>query len=416
MLSALDKKQDEKLNILIVDDSNADQMALRKALKSIDFTVDISEVKDADSALDQIASDQYSCIFLDYNLPSKNGLELTKEIRDQGIQVPILVLMRQGDEQAAVELMKAGASDYFPKSKLSADAIARLIRSAISMYKAQKIVDATNADLHKKNRLIGNQNKELAQQRRYIYQQNLKLQEVSKLKSEFIATISHELRTPLNAIIGFSQILIGKGKGTLNKTQIDMMGRILANGRNLLELINDILAISKLETSQPELEPTSFDIAELVTTTVEEIKPLAVQKSLAVHTDIDLPNPIVVNDTARVRQILIHLLSNAIKFTNQGSISIQLTPIQESDSIQLAVTDTGCGISEAEQLHIFDPFHQADQKVNRKHSGTGLGLAITYSLVKMMQGNIVVNSKVNKGSTFVIDFPRKVEPILRQPF
>ena len=240
MLSALDKKQDEELNILIVDDSNADQMALRKALKSIDFTVDISEVKDADSALDQIASDQYSCIFLDYNLPSKNGLELTKEIRDQGIQVPILVLMRQGDEQAAVELMKAGASDYFPKSKLSADAIARLIRSAISMYKAQKIVDATNADLHKKNRLIGNQNKELAQQRRYIYQQNLNLQEVSKLKSEFIATISHELRTPLNAIIGFSQILIGKGKGTLNKTQIDMMGRILAYGRNLLELNNDI--------------------------------------------------------------------------------------------------------------------------------------------------------------------------------
>ena len=417
---------DEQLKILIVDDDAVDRMALKRALKSTDFTVTISEAGDADSALSQITAGQYSCIFLDYNLPGKNGLEITNQIRNQGIRVPILVLTGQGNEQTAVELMKAGASDYLPKSKLSTDTIARLIRSAISMHRAEEIVATANKNLREKNRLLEKKNKELARQRRYIHQQNLQLQEVSRLKSEFLATMSHELRTPLNAIIGFSQILLGKAKGTLSPVQTDMMSRVLANGRNLLELINDILSFSKLEAGRLALEPASFNIAELATTTAEELQSLAAQKSLDIDIDIDIDNPVVINDRVRIRQILVNLLSNAIKFTSQGSVKIQLREIsataasepkerspkkereKSTDSIQLSVIDTGCGISEADQLYIFDPFHQADQKVTRKHAGTGLGLAITYSLVKMMHGNISVSSILEEGTSFTIELPRKI--------
>ncbi len=413
----------EQLKILIVDDDEVDRMALRRALKNTDFEVNISEAEDAESAIAQISSDQYSCVFLDYNLPGRNGLEITNHVRSQGIRVPILILTGQGNEQTAVELMKAGASDYLPKSKLSSDTIARLVRSAISMHRAEEIVAAANRDLRKKNRLLEKKNRELAKQRRYIHQQNLQLQEVSRLKSEFLATMSHELRTPLNAIIGFSQILMGKAKGTLTPTQNDMMSRVLANGRNLLELINDILAFSKLEAGRLALEPTAFDITALVTKTTRELQSLAAQKSLTVYIDVDLKNPIVFNDAVRIRQILVNLLSNAIKFTNKGSVTIRLKAIPpQSDSseaaeiIQLSVSDTGCGISENEQLYIFDPFHQADQKVTRKHAGTGLGLAITYSLTKMMQGSITVSSAVDEGSSFTVQLPRQIvvskEPVL----
>jgi len=398
---------DEQLKILIVDDDEVDRMALKRALKNTDFTVSISEAKDADSALTEVTSNDYSCIFLDYNLPGRNGLEITQQIRNQGIFVPILVLTGQGDEQTAVELMKAGASDYLPKSKLSSDAIARLIRSAISMHRAEEIVAIANRNLREKNRLLEDKNEELAKQRRYIYQQNLQLQEVSRLKSEFLATMSHELRTPLNAIIGFSQILLGKSKGNLSSVQTDMMNRVLANGRNLLELINDVLSFSKLEAGRLALRPAAFDITELVTTTTKELQSLAEQKSLSVHVDIDMDNPTITNDAVRIRQILVNLFSNAIKFTSSGSVKIQLLETS-ADTIQLSVTDTGCGISEADQAYIFDPFHQADQKVTRKHAGTGLGLAITYSLVKMMRGSISVSSTVNQGASFTIELPRTI--------
>ncbi|MGB7485606.1 MAG: ATP-binding protein [Phormidesmis sp.] len=402
----------DPLEILIVDDDEVDRMALKRALKGTGFVVSMSEANDAESALKSLREGEFNCVFLDYNLPGRNGLELAKQIRQQGIRVPLIVLTGQGNEQTAVELMKAGASDYLPKSKLSSEAIARLMRSSIQMHTAENIVEKANQTLRANNRLLEQQNKELARQRRYIYQQNLQLQEVSRLKSEFLATMSHELRTPLNAVIGFSQILLSKAKGPLSERQDDMISRILANGRNLLELINDILAFSKIEAGRMALDPAKFDIAKLVNTTVKELQSLAAQKSLALKTSIDIENPIVTNDAVRMRQILVNLISNAIKFTDTGSVQISLKALavqaDEPERLSIAVADTGCGISENDKVYIFDPFHQADQKVTRRHAGTGLGLAITHSLVKMMNGSIQVDSQLNRGSTFSVELPREV--------
>lgn len=406
---------DENISVLIVDDDEVDRMALKRSLKGTHFDLSVSEAADADTALALIAKASYGCIFLDYNLPGKNGLELTKAIRSRDTTVPVLVLTGQGDEQTAVELMKAGASDYLPKSKLSAEAITHLMRNAIRMHQAEALVEFSNNKLIEKNRLLEKKNKELAQQRQYIYRQNLKLQEASRLKSEFLSTMSHELRTPLNAIIGFSQILLSRPKNSLSEAQSNMLMRVLANGRALLELINDILAFSKIEAGRLALEPAPLDVVELVSQAVEEVRSLASQKSLTLETEISLSHPMVENDPLRLRQVLTNLLSNAIKFTDKGGVKVQLKALpakaqggEQPDKIIISVVDTGCGISDTERLHIFEPFHQVDQKVTRRHPGTGLGLAITHSIVKMMHGDITVNTRVNEGSTFTVEFPRVV--------
>lgn len=404
----------------MVDDDEVDRLALQHALEGTALDVVISEAANADAALEAINRTAYDCIFLDYNLPGKNGLELIRKIRQRGIKVPLLVLTGQGDEQTAVALMKAGASDYLPKRKLSSEAIARLIRGARRVYQAERRVEKANLDLREKNALLEKQNRELERHRHYICKQNLQLQEVSRLKSEFLATMSHELRTPLNAIIGFSQILLSKSKHTLSDHQQNMIGRMLANGRNLLELINDILAFSKIEAGRLDLEPAEIDLSTLVSQTVDELRFLADQKSLRLTINVNITDPIVINDAARLRQVLVNLLSNAIKFTDQGSVRVcvgsfchhgELTNHKHPncrDTIFLSVSDTGCGISAADLLYIFDPFHQADQKATRKHAGTGLGLAITHSLIQMMHGDITVNSEEGAGTTFRIRIPRSI--------
>lgn len=403
------------ISILVVDDDAIDRMALQRSLRDTPLDTVIQEVTNAEEALETVFRSKYDFIFVDYHLPGQNGLALVKRIRQEGIDTPLVVLTGQGSEQTAVELMKAGASDYLPKNKLSSETLTRIVRSALRMHQAEILVKQTNMRLSDKNKQLERINRELETKQQQIYRQNLQLQEVSRLKSEFLATMSHELRTPLNAIIGFSQILLNGKKGDINRTQEDMLGRVLSNGRHLLELISNILELSKIEAGRLDLEPRNMDLVALVEATVEELRSLLNQKKLDLTVDIALSNPIIVNDPTRVRQVLINLLSNAIKFTLKGSITVLLKSLPadnttkgSSERILLSVADTGCGISEMDQLYIFEAFHQSDQRTNRHHAGTGLGLAITYSLVKMMHGEIIVESQVDKGSTFLVEIPREV--------
>ncbi len=411
---------DKALKLLVVDDDEIDRMALRRALKETPFgAAVVSEAETVDAALALIGQTEFDLMFLDYNLPGKSGLELTEQIRRQGIRVPLIVLTGQGDEQTAVALMKAGASDYLPKSKLSAEAISRLMRGSLRVYQAERVAEYVNLDLIEKNKLLERKNQELERQRLYIHQQNMQLQEVSRLKSEFLATMSHELRTPLNAIIGFSQILLSKSKQSLSDHEQNMVERVLANGRNLLALINDVLAFSKLEAGRLDLIPEKMNLSDLIVKTAEELQSLATQKSLDLVIDIQLNDEMVVNDATRLRQILANLLSNAIKFTDKGTVTVSVEDLPQTASqpgdgayrkntIAISVSDTGCGISADEQIDIFEPFHQADRQISRKYGGTGLGLAITHSLVNMMNGNITLCSEAGEGATFKVEIPRQV--------
>ncbi|MEG4022672.1 PAS domain-containing sensor histidine kinase [Microcoleus sp. S13C4] len=257
------------------------------------------------------------------------------------------------------------------------------------------------------NELLIRQQEELENQGRRLQQQKLQLLEAAKLKSQFLGIMSHELRTPMNSIIGFSQLLLRQHKQLLSAQQKEMVGRILHNGKNLLVLINDILDLSKIESGHLKLQIEEFDLADLVMDVALEFRNQATEKDVVMSVSVCLQNQLILNDKLRLRQLLVNLVSNAVKFTHRGSICIEVRELN-CDRLIITVQDTGIGICETDLPHIFDKFRQADQTTTRHYPGTGLGLAICASLVKMIHGTITADSQVKKGSTFRIEFPRKI--------
>ncbi|MEG3955179.1 ATP-binding protein [Microcoleus sp. herbarium2] len=284
-------------------------------------------------------------------------------------------------------------------------------QAAIAINSARAIEKLKKQEqlLELQNELLIRQQEELENQDLCIQQQKLQLLEAAKLKSQFLDTMSHELLTPMNGIIGFSQLLLRQHKQLLTYQQTEMVGRILRNGKNLLVLIKDILDLSKIENGRTELETEEFDLGHLVMDVALEFANQATDKNVAMLVGVGLENQLIVNDKLRLRQVLVNLISNAVKFTHRGSISIEARELN-GDRLIITVRDTGIGICPTEQHHIFDKFHQADQSITRQYPGTGLGLAISASLVKMMNGTITVDSQPKKGSTFRIEFPRKINP------
>jgi len=252
------------------------------------------------------------------------------------------------------------------------------------------------------NTLLSQQNQELESQRQQIQIQNLKLREAAQLKSHFLATMSHELRTPMNAIIGFSQLL---QRQKLNEFQLDMVGRIFNNGKNLLGVINDILDLSKIEAGRLDMKLEKLNLSSLLKVTMDELRSLSEQKGINLVIQAQLSNDIIVTDRTRLRQVIVNLLSNAVKFTDSGSVTVKVKQVGE-DRITITVRDTGIGIEPENIPYIFEEFRQIDQSTTRRHSGTGLGLAITKWLIQMMGGHITVTSQLGKGSAFRIDLPR----------
>lgn len=398
---------EETLSILLVDDDEVDRMAVGRALAKAGVKMELSEVADCKCAIATLKNSTFDCVFLDYRLPDKDGLSLIQEIRSAKIEVPLVVLTDQGDEQIAVELMKAGATDYLSKSRLSSETLARVLRNAIRVYRAEMQVALADRHIRATNEALIRKNHELEKQRRQIQLQNLKLLEASRLKSQFLATISHELRTPMNAVIGFSQLLLRPKGGELTPKQKDMVERILNNGKSLLMLVNEVLDFSHLEAKQLELKPEIFDLSKIVNATVAEMLSLAEAKKLTVLVQNQLQNPMVFNDSLRVKQIITNLLSNAIKFTESGSIWIDIKEIA-GNKVAIAIQDTGIGIAQSDVNYILEAFRQVDQSTTRKYPGTGLGLAIVDSLVQMMGGKITILSQLGHGSIFSIEIPRQI--------
>jgi PAS domain S-box-containing protein len=231
----------------------------------------------------------------------------------------------------------------------------------------------------------------------------------SRAKSNFLANMSHELRTPLNAIIGFSELLQDQTFGPLNEKQQRYVSNVQGSGRHLLQLVNDILDLAKIDAGRLALEPETINLKALLRDTQRALEPLAVAKRQTLELDISDKLPNLIADRGKLKQILYNLLSNAIKFTTEGGrVGVRAAPVQEDHGqrqVQIAVWDSGIGIAPENQKRIFLEFEQLDSSYVRHQEGTGLGLALSQRLIEAHGGRIWVESKVGEGSTFIFVLP-----------
>ncbi|MCX7991841.1 MAG: ATP-binding protein [Proteobacteria bacterium] len=248
---------------------------------------------------------------------------------------------------------------------------------------------------------------ELERKSKLLEEANIHLKEVDRLKSQFLATMSHELRTPLNSIIGYTQLILDGVDGSITEEQRQDLERIEKNGKHLLQLINDILDLSKIEAGKMELNIEKVSLRELIDNIIPMVRPLIAEKKISFNIKIE-KNVTVLADRQRLSQVLINLLTNSVKFTQEGFIEIGCTlkkDLINKTWAEIYVKDTGIGISKENQALIFEAFRQVDDKSAKKPKGTGLGLSITKRLVEMHGGSIWVESELNQGTTMFFTMP-----------
>jgi len=248
---------------------------------------------------------------------------------------------------------------------------------------------------------------DIAQQNELLRRQAIELEQASALKSQFLANMSHEFRTPLNAMLGYTSMLLQGVAGPLDSSVKRQLGRIESNGRHLLTIINEILDISRIEAGRMPLQMSTIKIPDLVAEVKSELEPIILRSKLAVT--LDLPKDLrpISTDRQKVKQILLNLLSNALKFTHHGGVTISARRLANERTVTLSVTDTGIGIAPDDQAKIFEDFRQLDNSPTRAYGGTGLGLSICRRLAQMLGGEISLESEVGRGSTFTLLLPTK---------
>jgi len=364
--------------VLIVDDIKANLRLLAAALRA-DY--DIETAADGAQALNTARTIRPDIVLLDIIMPGMDGYEVCRELKSDPAteKIPIIFLTSKGDVQDETHGLALGAVDYITKPFSLPIVQARL---ATHLALAERTAELAVALEH--------------------------AEEADRLKSAFLATMSHELRTPLNSIIGFTGIMLMGLVGPLAPEQEKQLIMVQDSARHLLELINDVLDISKIEAGQIELAHGPFDMRTTIQKSIEKIAPLAEKKGLAVTAVIAPPVGQIVGDRRRVEQILINLLGNAVKFTERGEVRIESQV--EDGWLVTRVIDTGIGIRPEDVDSVFKPFQQVDTGTTRQYEGTGLGLSICKRLVESMGGRIQIESEWGKGSRCVFILPLERTP------
>ncbi|MFY3386730.1 response regulator [Paracidovorax sp. MALMAid1276] len=285
-----------------------------------------------------------------------------------------------------------------------------LQESQAQMEVAQTELEQSNAHLEEQTQQLEYQREQLLRAQSAMTDKTRELEQASQYKSEFLANMSHELRTPLNSTLILAKLLSDNKPGNLSADQVKYAETIYAAGNDLLALINDILDLAKIEAGQATVSVEPVDIAQALQGLIDPLRPLAQEKRLALTATVapDVP-PRMVTDPLRLGQVLKNLLSNALKFTEQGSVALHVSRNPDG-TLSFAVKDTGIGIPEHQQELIFEAFRQADGSTHRKYGGTGLGLSISRDLAQLLGGSITVDSTPGQGSVFTLVLPERIDP------
>jgi signal transduction histidine kinase len=382
--------------ILVVDDEpDLEDLIQQKFRHQIrDDEVRFLFARDGIEALTVLeANHDIDLVVTDINMPRMDGLTLLQKLQEIEGDLSAIIVSAYGDMANIRTAMNRGAFDFLTKPLDFVDfetTIAKTIQHVEVLREAR---------------------------RRQI--ENQRLQLASQNKSHFIASMSHELRTPLNAIIGLTDMMTTNAARFGTEKALEPLKRIHNAGTHLLGLINQVLDLSKIEAGKLDLSPESVALAPLIDQVIGTARQLAEQNKNRLVVDAAQNLGTLTIDPMRLRQILLNLLSNACKFTKEGEVSLRACKIIDGgrDIIELAVADTGIGMTPDQLARLFQEFSQAETSTAKKYGGTGLGLAITRKLARMMGGDVTVTSEHGKGSVFTVRLPGgapKDDPMLRQ--
>jgi signal transduction histidine kinase len=441
--------QPDEIEILIVEDSPTQAERLRRLIQSMRYGARVAA--NGRLALDAIRERKPHLVLSDIVMPEMDGYTLCRAIKsDPALRdIPVILVTSLMDPKDIIRGIECGADNFIRKPYAEDYLLNRIghmlmnqklrksqnMEIGIALYlgeqkhfinaERQQILDLlistyeqavqVNSELQARERQVIELNMRLAHHageletiNREIALKNLELAEASRMKSAFIANMSHELRTPLNAIIGFTGALLMKLPGPLTTEQDKQLNTIRTSARHLLSLINDILDVAKIEAGKVTLELETVQCQEVVKDVVDTLRPLALQKGLALEMDLAEPGILLQTDRRALTQILINLANNAIKFTETGTVRVTLAqrPGEGQNIIEFSVADSGAGIREEDQAKLFQAFSQLDSTSTRHAEGAGLGLYLCQNLANLIGGSLFFKSDFGRGSTFTLALSR----------
>ncbi|MFN2579170.1 MAG: response regulator [Pyrinomonadaceae bacterium] len=372
-----------QISVLLIEDNPGDVRLIQEMLVEPKYPAfNLESVDRLSEGLARLKETEFDAALLDLSLPDSSGLETFVTFHGAAKELPVVILSGLNDETTALECVNGGAQDYLIKDEVNSHLLVRSLRYAM----ARGLLEKERSELLARERAARTQ-----------------ADEANRAKDEFLAIVSHELRTPLNAMLGWSRMLAA---GKLDaKTAARGVEAIERNARAQTQLIGDLLDISRITTGKLRLNARPVKLDAIITDTVDAIGPAAQAKQISLQATLDDDAGFISGDPDRLQQIAWNLLSNAIKFTPaEGRVEISVNRV--GDYVQLAVTDTGEGISAEFLPLVFERFRQADSSTTRKFGGLGLGLSIVRHLVELQGGLIRVDSDgENQGARFMVMFP-----------
>lgn len=390
-------------SILVVDDIAANRNLLSATLEPKGYEVLLAS--NGATALKVAARAQPDLILMDVNMPEMDGYEACHQLKQmQGLsEIPVIFITANDDPESLVKGFQAGGVDYVTKPFKEQEVLMR-VETHLKIHTLTRALENSNQALTVKN-------SELETQVRRRKEAEDKANEANEAKSRFLSLISHEMRSPLNAIIGFSEELTETLTGEALIQSREDAKRIRSASGHLLGLINNLLDLSKIEAGKMPLVLEDFALTTLVNDLGKDVEPLVRQNGNRLIVQPNRDVGIIRADATKLKQVLINLISNAGKFTRNGEIRISIQKLADAEErrFEIAMSDTGIGMTSDQMHRLFQPYQQATDSTSRQYGGTGLGLAISRQFCRLMGGDLTVASEPGKGSTFTVTLPDRVK-------